>query len=130
MNICRKKANDSPDLYKCLSFTDKAGSYATRNYAVKQAKGEILIFTDSDTKPTKDWIATIRRKICEGKIIAGKIELEVENGELWELYDTTVHLTSEENAKKSSVATANMAVLKKDFLKVGYFEERFSRRRL
>ena len=36
------------------------------------------------------------------------------------------HLNSEKEFLNSNVATANMAVLKEDFVKVGFFEDRFS----
>lgn len=125
-SICERRVQKKPELYKHVLFNEKASSYATRNYAVTLAEGDILVFTDSDTKPHQNWIANIRKNIKDSELIAGKIELEVTDNTLWELYDTIVHLDSEKNAKNSSIATANMAVKKKDFFKVGYFEERFS----
>lgn len=126
LELCKNQAEKYGNLYKVLQYTEKAGSYATRNYAVKQAKGELLVFTDSDTRPVPNWIKTIRSSICEGMVIAGKIQLEIVNNGLWEHFDTIAHLQSEMSEKNSSVATANMAVLRTDFDKIGYFEERFS----
>jgi glycosyltransferase involved in cell wall biosynthesis len=34
------------------------GAYAARNAAVREADGEVLLFTDSDCLPPSDWIAT------------------------------------------------------------------------
>lgn len=124
--MCKEKEKEKPELYKYIVYTEKAGSYATRNYALNYADGDVLIFTDSDTKPCDEWISTIRNSIKENEVIAGRIQLEIINNTLWELYDTIVHLNSEKNAKESSIATANMAVRKNDFQKVGMFEERFS----
>lgn len=127
LELCRQMCEKKPGLYKSILFNEKAGSYAARNFAVKQAKGTILVFTDSDTKPKEDWISTIRRKIKPGVVLAGRVELEIEDERnLWERFDTIAHLNSEVNAHKCRVATANMAVLKQDFFKVGFFEERFS----
>lgn len=122
LDMCKK----NPGLFNYLLYTEKASSYSARNYGVKKSKNSILIFTDSDTKPCKNWIKCIRENTKENQIIAGKIVLEVINGDLWEVFDKIAHLNSEETFKNHSVATANMSVLKKDFIKVGEFEDRFS----
>lgn len=124
--ICRAEAKRRPELYKFLSYTETAGSYAARNYGVKQAKGEILVFTDSDCKPTEKWLSAVRENVAPGVVVAGKIQIEIVNNGLWEYFDTIAHLNSEKNAAQNRVATANMAVTGEDFLKVGLFEERFS----
>ena len=125
-NLCYQRTKLYPHLYKLISYTEKAGSYAARNYGVKLSKGQILVFTDSDTKPLPSWIKTIRNNIVMGEIVAGKIYLENINNSLWEVFDQIAHLNSEKNANANCVATANMAVTKQDFVNTGYFEERFS----
>lgn len=125
-NMCQKQVAKAPKLYRFLSFTEKAGSYAARNYAVRESKGQVLVFTDSDTKPVANWLYNIRTTLKPGMVIAGKIELEIISNNLWELYDNLVHLNSEKNAFNNKVATANMAVYRADFDRVGFFEERFS----
>ena len=107
---------------KYYRYVDKAGSYAARNFAVNKAKGRILVFTDSDTKPVSNWIQGIKSSISEGCVIAGKISLEIVEHNIWEYYDFMAHLNSEKEFLNSNVATANMAVLKEDFVKVGFFE--------
>lgn len=123
--ICMKKAEDP--LYHALSFTDKADSYAARNYALGHASGDILVFTDSDCKPTAKWIEEIRNHIKPGEVIAGNIELEIVENNLWEHFDSITHLgQSQRRIAEGLVATANMAVHRTDFDQVGKFEERFS----
>ena len=124
--MCQQQVARNPNRYHLLSYTEKAGSYAARNYAVKVSKGEALVFTDADTKPVPRWLFNIRNTLKIGIAIAGKIELEIVNNSLWELYDNLVHLNSEKEAANSKVATANMSVYRKDFDMVGFFEERFS----
>lgn len=128
--ICQEAAKATPDIYHCLTYSEAAGSYAARNYAVKQAKGDILVFTDSDCKPIAGWLQAIRESVKPGVVIAGKIQIEIVNpGKkegLWEHFDTIAHLNSEKNAAGNRVATANMAVLREDFEQVGLFEHRFS----
>lgn len=125
LEICRKYALKNGN-YHVLSYSKVADSYAARNYAVHNAKGDILAFTDSDCMPIPSWLDEVR-KVEKGTVMAGKIELEIIEDNLWEHVDKTVHLGQVETAiKANSVPTANMAVNKEDFLKVGYFEERFS----
>ena len=126
VEFCRKAAMRKPKLYTCLSYSEVAGSYAARNYAVKRAKGDILVFTDSDCKPESGWIDVFRDNIKKGIVLAGNIQIEIENKGLWEHFDSLAHLNSEKNAKNNRVATANMAVLYDDFMRVGFFEKRFS----
>lgn len=124
--MCKKKADENPQLYRVITYTKKAGSYAARNYAVNNAKGNILVFTDSDTKPSDNWIETLRYRVKKGIIVAGRICLDIVNDGIWEKFDTIAHLNSEQNAKENQIATANMGVKREDFYKVGMFEERFS----
>lgn len=126
IQMCKEQMQLFPGIYRCLSYTEKAGSYAARNFGVRESKGDTLVFTDSDTKPVPEWISVIRKTLKPGMAIAGKIELEIINNGLWELYDNLAHLNSEKNAANSDVATANMSVYRSDFDKVGFFEERFS----
>lgn len=124
--LSKKQVESNPALYKYYLYTDKADSYAARNFAIKQALNKVLVFIDSDCKPQKEWLTIIKSRITEGKVLAGKIELEIMENTLWENFDSIAHLNSEKNVCHNSVATANMAVYKSDFLKVGYFTERFS----
>ena len=124
--LCEEQQNKNPNLYRCLSYTEIPGSYAARNYAVKQSKGEVLIFTDSDCKPSAEWLTAMRTNATPGRVVAGKIQIEIANNGLWENFDVIAHLNSEKNAAGNRVATANMAVLKKEFEEVGLFENRFS----
>ncbi len=124
--MCREQVEKRPELYKLCSFTDKADSYASRNFGVKQAKGDIFAFTDSDCKPTPAWLEAVRG-IAPGEVIAGDVVLEVRGKGIWEKYDSVAHLSEcADNAKKHCVATANMSVHAEDFHKVGNFAERFS----
>lgn len=124
-SMCLEYAKENKQC-RVLEFFEVADSYAARNYAVKNAKGCILAFTDSDCKPLPSWLDEVR-KTEEGFVTAGMVELEVVANGLWEHFDRHVHLGQTENAiKNNCVPTANMAVNASDFHKVGYFEERFS----
>lgn len=124
--ICSELSKSRPDLYKIIYYDEKSDSYAARNFGLQYSTGDILAFTDSDCKPTKEWLEEIR-KLEKGVVLAGDVVLEVNSNSIWELYDSVAHLSQcENNAKMNCVATANMSVHKDDFYKVGLFEERFS----
>ncbi len=125
MAICLRQCEKDRH-YRVLSFTDAADSYAARNYAVKHATGDVFAFTDSDCKPLPEWLDQVR-KVEDGCVMAGKVELELLEDNLWEKFDRLVHLgQTEEAIRNNRVPTANMAVNRNDFMQVGYFEERFS----
>ena len=57
-------------------------------------------------------------------IISGKIELFLDNEEsIWENFDKIVHMRNDLRVQKNQIATANMAVRKNTFLKIGFFAE-------
>ncbi len=125
--ICEDKCKERPDLYRLFKYTLKADSYASRNFAVSKANGDILAFTDSDCMPTPQWLDNVRDSFCSGQIMAGDVQLEILNNGIWECFDAITHLSqSKEHISKNCVATANMAVYREDFEKIGPFEERFA----
>lgn len=125
--ICKEQVGKD-DKYKYYYYDEKADSYAARNYGIRQSLGEILVFTDSDCKPTREWLSTIRNSVKPGVFIAGNIQLEIVENSVWECLDSITHLSqTRNNLNAGCVATANMSVLKNDFEnRVGFFEERFA----
>ncbi len=126
-DMCLKRVEQNPKLYRYIKYIDKADSYAARNQGVHKAQGDILVFTDSDCKPTEKWISTIRRDLKAGQVFAGDVKLQVVNNGIWECFDSISHLSqSRVHISQNRVATANMAVFRSDFDRVGMFEERFA----
>lgn len=115
------------DKIKYFYYSEKSGSYSARNYGVNQTNADILAFTDSDCIPDALWISSIEKNIQSQTVLSGHIEIEViDKKNYWELFDKYAHLDNCSNAKSQKVATANMAILRQDFLSVGYFDEIFS----
>lgn len=110
-----------------LYFDRVADSYASRNFGVKHSSGEFLVFTDSDCLPKESWLENILLSINEGIVVSGSVEIQILNQKnIWEIFDSIAHLNNNITAINGKVATANLAVTRSDFLKVGFFEERYS----
>lgn len=115
---------DNGVISKQIAFNDFPSSYASRNIGVQYSRGEILVFTDSDCEPNRFWLERIKNAISSNHIVSGCVDLQIYDEEnCWELFDKEAHMRNDKSESYYSIATANMAVYKDDFLKVGYFHE-------
>jgi glycosyltransferase involved in cell wall biosynthesis len=110
----------------------KPGSYAARNAALQEARGDVLFFTDSDCQPDRHWIEAGLAAIATlgpRDLIAGGIEV-FPAGDRWtatELYDRVHQLRQQDIAGKGWCLTANLVAPREAFEHFGPFsEERFS----
>lgn len=109
---------------------------AKRNWGAKKAKGEILAFIDDDCFPDKDWLKKAIPRLRSGFAICGPMLtpkdspfLERAAGNLLEspmvmggeVYRNCVGKERE----VEDYPSANFLIRKKDFLKLGGFDERF-----
>jgi glycosyltransferase involved in cell wall biosynthesis len=49
-----------------------AGPAAARNLGAEHARGEVVLFTDSDCEPTPDWIERMVTPFCDGEVVGVK----------------------------------------------------------
>lgn len=105
------------------------GSYVARNLGIKNAKGQIIAFTDSDCIPHEDWLKTALELLNNNSHvdrIAGNVELihKNPNNPNWiELYEDVFAFQQKRNATEGYSVTANLFVRKDVFKKVGLFDE-------
>lgn len=107
----------------------KPGSYAARNKGIREAKGGILAFTDSDCLPHANWlIGALKEMNSQDEIdmIGGDIQLfKLPKGEtsafLFEKHYAFKQQMNVERYGKS--VTANLIVRKKVFDELGMFDE-------
>ncbi len=51
---------------------ENKGPAAARNYGSREARGEIILFTDSDCVPSRDWIAEMAKPFDDPEVVAVK----------------------------------------------------------
>lgn len=102
------------------------GSYAARNRALQEARGEIVAFTDSDCIPERDWLSKAVERLSRPNArprLAGRVELFTQGSQpnLAELYDLHNGFRQEANAQKGTSVTANMITFTHVLERVGSF---------
>ena len=111
---------------KLLNENSLQSSYAARNKGIKNAKGEVFAFIDSDCVATPDWIEEGIKKLYseDAGLAGGKVEfLYSPSRTAAEIYDALTHLNMEFTITKlKSAGTANLFIRKKVFEKLGLFE--------
>ncbi len=104
----------------------KPGSYAARNLALVQAKGDVVAFTDSDCRPSPRWLETgLRRLRSEPAVdrLAGNIAIVVsEKRTAGELYDYIFGFPQRTYVSQGFCATANLICRTALFDAVGPFD--------
>jgi len=103
-------------LYKLKVLDEKIpGSYAARNRGIKEAKGDILAFTDSDCLPDKNWLRNAYRYFENDEarkigVLTGPIPLFFRNPSCLsaaEVYEKYTGFTTESYALEGNAVTAN-----------------------
>jgi cellulose synthase/poly-beta-1,6-N-acetylglucosamine synthase-like glycosyltransferase len=101
-------------------------SYAARNLGIRQAKGDILAFTDADCRPQPDWVAELIKPFdrAEVGLVAGEI-IGLSGTTILEKYAEKYGVLSAKFALTHPFCpygqTANLAIRKEALTKVGLF---------
>ncbi|MBF5056596.1 glycosyl transferase family protein [Alcanivorax sp. 521-1] len=121
-----------PDFVTLLECP-RPGSYAARNVALEQARGELLVFTDADCRPRPDWLERLWARHQESpgaRLIAGGVRVckfDSAPPNAVEIYDTAMGIPQARYARRGYAATANLAVPRSAFERLGPFDAaRFS----
>jgi GT2 family glycosyltransferase len=112
---------------KWLYYFDKDNKRFTysdqRNLGIKNAKGDVIVFIDSDCIPTKNWLNELVKPI-RGKgenIVAGYVKSigkESINSIIWDKIQNKKYITE--------CPSLNMSFKKEILKKIGYFSEYFN----
>jgi len=104
----------------------RPGSYAARNHAIRQARGDVLVFTDSDCVPDEHWLQAgleeIGRSDCAR--LAGEVQIfTADPPSATECYERIFAFDQASNARSGVSVTANLFVRREIFERVGLFNE-------
>jgi glycosyltransferase involved in cell wall biosynthesis len=100
-------------------------SYAARNRAIREAQGELLVFTDADCRPRSDWLSQLADKISPSTdLLAGEV-VGMAGHSLLERHASYAGVLSQVNTLNHSFCpygqTANLVVRRSVFDRVGLF---------
>lgn len=109
-----------------ISEHDIKGSYAARNKGIRSSSGKILVFTDADCIPERDWVENLVSGLENNEMgaMAGAIH-GVIGGNLLEQYANRFGVLSQDHTFKHPYMpygqTANLAIRREVFEKIGMF---------
>lgn len=111
------------------AFESKKGSYAARNKGIGLARGEIILFTDSDCVVDYNWIEKMIENLRDPKIgaVGGKVLAYHPSTSVEKYLDVIGALDNKTsiNSKNPSIATANAGIRKQVLEEVNYFDDSF-----
>jgi glycosyltransferase involved in cell wall biosynthesis len=103
-----------------LPMPEKKGPAAARNYGWLAAKGELIVFTDDDCIPDKNWLAAFYQEYLQDneRAFTGKTIVPIPE-------NPTDYERNIAGLETADFITANCACPKKILLAVGGFDEQF-----
>lgn len=122
------RSADLPEFAR-LVHCDQPGSYAARNTGAAVSQGEVLAFTDADCLPEPQWLAELdncfRSVDRVDVLVAGSIRVVAgEPKTPAARYDEVMGLPQARYVGRGYGVTANLAVPRELFERVGGFDER------
>ncbi len=117
---------NSPIQIRALSENEIQSSYAARNKGIREAKGEIIAFTDADCRPQPEWLKSLIQPFVNPNvvIVAGEITALPGNSLLEQYADRQETLSQKHTLANKFCAygqTANLAIRPLAFEKAGLF---------
>ncbi|WP_245441888.1 glycosyltransferase [Rhizobium phaseoli] len=127
--VVNEYAKNLPITVRCVDENNIQSSYAARNAGIRAAKGNILLFTDSDCVPEPEWAARMLDAFDRPEIgiVGGAIQAS-HGDSLVERFSSEANVLSQEHSLKNPYLpffqTANVAYRREAFQKAGLFRSR------
>lgn len=110
---------------------ENQGPAAARNFAAKETKGEILLFTDDDCVPCPGWVSALSQEIeSHPEALVGSLTFNGLPGNKWSsasqlIFDLVYEHFNKDPTNAYFLASNNMACRRDLFLRLGGFDTEF-----
>ncbi|WP_322508478.1 glycosyltransferase [Anaerolinea sp.] len=129
--VDNNSSDGTPDLVqkypvKLVYEKEIQGPHAATNTGVKEAKGEILVFTDSDCVPEPDWLRKLIAPLADSSVVGtgGRIEAYRPSTPVERFLDQMKPFKNAYQASPNfpaALITGNCAIRREDFMAAGMF---------
>lgn len=126
LKVVKIIAKNNPKLIKFFTEKNIQSSYATRNKGIKNAKGNLIVFIDSDEWVKKDFLSKIHNSYKKRGFhyLGFKVIVTTDKNNIFEKFDLLFAFNVKEYIEKSHFApTCALIVEKSVFEKIGYFNK-------
>lgn len=128
VSVLKQLEKKYPKKIRMFAKQKNEGPWKTRNVGIRAAKGDIIVFTDSDCVARKDWLDKLTQRIRSGEVKASQGYSTGETLNVWQkiIQESYDRFVSGMVAKgyASGFDTRNSATAKEIFEKIGMFETR------
>ena len=117
--------------FRFIVFDKNRGPAAVRNAGVKKAKGDVVLFTDSDCKPCMDWVSKMMKPFSDSSVagVSGTYRTWNDESVVARFVGYEIALRHERMAKRKKIdfiGTFCAGYRRSVFLAEGGFDEKFS----
>lgn len=124
--LLKLASENSPIKIRALSEKEIQSSYAARNTGIREAAGEIIVFTDADCRPLPNWLEKLVKPFINTNIVivAGEITALPSSNLLEKYADRQETLSQKHTLANKFCAygqTANLAIRRLALEKAGLF---------
>jgi cellulose synthase/poly-beta-1,6-N-acetylglucosamine synthase-like glycosyltransferase len=127
--VAEKWTSDHPDRNLALISQKQSGPATARNNGAKQAKGDLLLFVDSDCEPAEDWVEKMVVPFTDERVVGVQGCYRTKQREIvarfsqFEIEDRYLRMRKSEWI--DFIGTYSAAYRRDVFLEYGCFDDRF-----
>ena len=123
--VCRAPRGHLP--LRLVRHAERRGPGAARNTGAQVARGDVLVFTDDDCLPDRDWLVALTNALADDTAVGGRTRNGLRHNPFADASQHIVDLVyahyNRDPAAARFFASNNLAVRRADFLAVGGFDD-------